>query len=298
MRLFVDRVSPLVSLIFLAGCGGGGGTRAELAPPLPQSGPGADYPVVLGPAFTIEGVTYTPADKLNHDEVGYAVAGAEGGERVSLAHRTLPLPSYVEVTALESGRTIVARTERRGPMNGTALVELSPGAAAQLGVDPNGRAAVRVRRVNPPEIERAMLRRGGQVPNRMDTPKSLIAVLKRKLEGGGVAAPVAAPAPTTLAAIEAAGPRRPMPPVRTTETAAPAPPAPGGAPSGARVQVGAFANKSNAEATAAKVGGTVQQSGRLWLVRMGPFVARTEVAAALAKARGAGYSDARIQRVN
>ncbi len=81
---------------------------------------------------------------------------------------------------------------------------------------------------------------------------------------------------------------------------APAPVATAPAPARGRsvVQVGAFANKANAEATAAKVGGTVSQVGRLWRVRMGPYAGQAEAAAALAKAKGAGYSDARIQRAD
>jgi cell division protein FtsN len=65
---------------------------------------------------------------------------------------------------------------------------------------------------------------------------------------------------------------------------------------GSVVQVGAFSSKANAEASAAKVGGHVSPAGRLWRVRMGPYAAPREAAAALAKAKGAGYSDARIQR--
>lgn len=296
MRLPVDRALPLFALIFLAGCGGGG-SHAALAPLPPSTGPGADYPVVLGAPFTIDGVTYTPADKLNYDQVGDAVATTEGGEGTSLAHRTLPLPSYVEVTSLETGRTILVRAERRGPMSGSALAELSPAAAAQLGIDPAGRAPVRVRRVNPPEIERAMLRSGGPVPPRMNTPNSLLAVLKRKLDGGAPA-PLAAPPAVILALPSAQPPRQPLrAPLVVAAAPAPAPvlQTTGGT---TLVQVGAFASKGNAEATAAKVGGKLERSGSLWLVRMGPYVARADVAAALAKARGAGYSDARIQRAD
>lgn len=294
MRLPVDRGLPLVALIFLAGCGSGGKHLAAV-PPVPTTGPGADFPVVLGPAFTIDGVTYTPADRLNYDQVGYAVAGAEGGEGVSLAHRTLPLPSYVEVTSLDTGRTILVRAERRGPMSGTALVEFSPGAATQLGIDPAERSPVRVRRVNPPEIERAALRRGGQVPNRMDTPKSLVAVLKRKLDGPAAVPPVVAP--DVVAATQAAKPPSGEAGSRTPKAATQIL-VTGTSRGTSLVQVGAFASKANAEATAARVGGKLERSGQLWLVRMGPYLARTEVAAALAKARSAGYSDARIQRAD
>jgi len=177
----------------------------------PISGPAADYPMVLGDPFVVDGVTYTPTDRLNYDAVGYAVPDAEGGGGISGAHRTAPLPSYVEVTALDSGRTILVRLERRGPMQGDGLVALSPGAMAQLGLT-GTHAPVRVRRVNPPEVERALLRSGQQAPARMDTPPGLLAALKRKL---GILPPVD-PRPETLAAALAGG--------------APVPPAPAPAP--------------------------------------------------------------------
>jgi rare lipoprotein A len=291
MRLPVDRGLPLAALILLAGCGGSG-SRAELAPAPPTKGPGADYPVVLGPPFTIDGVTYTPVDRLNYDEVGYAVASGEG-EGVTLAHRTLPLPSYIEVTSLDTGRTILVRAERRGPMSGDALVELSPGAAAQLGMNPARQSPVRVRRVNPPEIERAALRRGEQAPPRMDTPKSLLGVLLRRLDRPS-ALPSAAPdEPAEL------GSSAMIPSSSSQKTTDQAAPASRQAPTGSHlVQVGAFAVKANAEATAARVGGRIEKSGILWLVRMGPYEARSDLSEALAKARDAGYSDARIQRVD
>jgi rare lipoprotein A len=171
----------------------------------PISGPAADYPMVLGDPFVVDGVTYTPTDRLNYDAVGYAVPDAEGGGGISGAHRTAPLPSYVEVTALDSGRTILVRLERRGPMQGDGLVALSRGAMAQLGLT-GTHAPVRVRRVNPPEVERALLRSGQQAPARMDTPPGLLAALKRKL---GILPPVD-PRPETLAAALAGG--APVPP--------------------------------------------------------------------------------------
>ena len=72
------------------------------------------------------------------------------------------------------------RLEQRGPMDSPDLIALSPGAAAQLGLG-SGKSPVRVRRVNPPETERALLRAGQEAPPRMSTPKPLLAVLQRKL---------------------------------------------------------------------------------------------------------------------
>lgn len=261
--------------------------------------------MVLGAPFTVDGVTYTPEDKLNYDQVGQAVVGA--GEGVTIAHRTLPLPSYAEVTSLESGRTVLVRVTRRGPMEGKAIVELSPAAAAQLGV--SAVTPIRIRRVNPPETERAALRSGGQAPLRMDTPISLVNVLRRKLDPSlaalplpgapaappvEVSAPVAKPAPAPqVAAVHVA--EHPAPPTKPAPKPAPvaAKPQPG-----LLVQVGAFSTAERGGTAARKVGGQVSPAGKFYRVRMGPFSSRGEADAALAKAKGAGYSDARIQRAD
>ena len=148
MRFRADHVLPLAALTLLTACGGGGGTRVEAASqgPAASYGPAADYPVVLGAPFTVDGVTYTPEDKMNYDAVGFAGFGSEGGATITAGHRTLALPSYVEVTALDTGKTILVRVERRGPMSGKDLIELSPGAAAQLGVTGLYHSPIRVRR--------------------------------------------------------------------------------------------------------------------------------------------------------
>ncbi|MDE2406163.1 MAG: SPOR domain-containing protein [Sphingomonadales bacterium] len=294
----------------------------------PANGPAADYPVVLGGAYSAGGTVFTPVDTMNFDAVGYASVAAGAGGLVSAAHHTLPVPSYVEVTSLESGRTILVRIDRRGPMESANLIELSAAAAAQLGVGDH--AAVRVRRVNPPEQERALLRGGAQAPERLATPRPLLAVLGRKLApndtvslarsaGPGdpgatsaatppAAAPVAPPGPIKPAAggfdaqfadIAAAAAR---PPVRKgPEKPAPRPVpkpasvAPAAVPGGLVVQAGAFAVKANADQAAARLGATAQGVGKLWRVRMGPYANRAQAEAALAKAHAAGYSGARIQ---
>lgn len=309
MRLPVKPVLPLAALIFVAACGGGGDFAP--APTPPKNGPAADYPMVVGDPFTVDGTTYTPADKLNSDEVGYASIGEAGGTGISAAHKTLPLPSYVEVTALDSGKTILVRLERRGPLSNDYLVELSPGAAAQLGIVGTVKPPVRVRRVNPPELERALLRAGGEAPARMDMPIGLRGVLLRKL-GVPVAPPSPTPSPTPLALPSAA--TTPAPAATPTPEPAPQPeppkPAPAPAPKPATaapkpaasgqfsVQVATFSTEANAQKAAGKLGGRVVRGGKFWLTRLGPFGTRGEAQAALAKARAAGYSDARIQRAD
>lgn len=184
--------------------GGSAAYATDRNPPmaLPANGPQADYPVTIGGAYEIEGTTYRPADVLNYDEVGYATAGDGAG--ITGAHHTLPVPSYVEVTSLETGRTILLRLERRGPMASRHLVALSPAAMAQLGAVAD--TPVRVRRVNPPEAQRALLRAGEEAPLRMDTPRGLVEVLRRRLpaEGSVSLASAATPAPVVETAPPAA----------------------------------------------------------------------------------------------
>ena len=309
MRLPVNRASALTLAALLSACGHGPGDSSALAsaPMVPKAnGPSADYPVVIGQPYTVDGVIYTPEDKLNFDQVGYAAVGA--GEGVTIAHRTLPLPSYAEVTSLETGRTILVRVTERGPMAGSSLIALSPAAAAQLGAATD-RTAIRIRRVNPPEQERAALRSGGQAAARMNTPISLVNVLRRKLDAGLAAiaipgtaasvmmpAPPPAPAPATVIAAKlppkiAVAPVKPV--IAITKPAA-NPPQKGALV----VQIGAFGTSARGSEAALKVGGKVSPSGKLFRVRMGPFSARGEAEAALAKAKHAGYSDARIQRAD
>ncbi|WP_294189313.1 septal ring lytic transglycosylase RlpA family protein [uncultured Sphingomonas sp.] len=132
----------------------------------------SDWPVKIGRPYSVRGVTYVPAAAPGYEAVGYASwYGSESGNRtangeryrarwVSGAHTTLPLPSYVEVTALTTGRTILVRVNDRGPFSSTRVIDLSRGAARVLGVEQAGRVAVHVRLVDPPERDRARLRRG------------------------------------------------------------------------------------------------------------------------------------------
>ena len=83
MRLPGDRpLGRILSLILAAACAGYGSyaaARSESPSPPPATGPAADYPVVIGNPYTAGGVSFTPEDKLNYDEVGYAAIDAKGG---------------------------------------------------------------------------------------------------------------------------------------------------------------------------------------------------------------------------
>ncbi len=67
---------------------------------------------------------------------------------ISAAHKSLPLPSYIHVTNLENGRTLVVRVNDRGPFVGDRLLALSYGAAARLGLVENGVVRVKIELIN------------------------------------------------------------------------------------------------------------------------------------------------------
>jgi len=69
--------------------------------------------------------------------------------RMTAAHRTLPLPTYVRVTNLDNGRSAVVKVNDRGPFRDNRLIDLSYAAAVRLGVVKTGTAHVRVRALTP-----------------------------------------------------------------------------------------------------------------------------------------------------
>ena len=64
---------------------------------------------------------------------------------MTAAHKTLPLPSYVEVRNLDNGKRVVVRVNDRGPFHEDRIIDLSYTAAWKLGVLKNGTAPVEIR---------------------------------------------------------------------------------------------------------------------------------------------------------
>ena len=158
----------------------------------------SDEPVMIGAPYSVGKVTYTPEDAPNYDAVGYAgwygeelqgnkTANGETfvPEAITAAHQTLPLPSYVEVTALDSGRTILVRINDRGPFSRGRIIDLSRGAAEELGIRGQGHAAVRVRAVDPSEKDRKKLRKGKPAEGRPRVGADELAVLRARLAASG-----------------------------------------------------------------------------------------------------------------
>lgn len=69
--------------------------------------------------------------------------------KMTAAHKTLPIPSYVKVTDLNNGKSVVVRVNDRGPFHNNRIIDLSYAAAARLGMLKQGSTRVRVRLLTP-----------------------------------------------------------------------------------------------------------------------------------------------------
>lgn len=112
----------------------------------------------VGQPYTMGGRWYVPREEPGYERTGLASwYGADfhgrktaNGEiydmnALTAAHPTLPMPSYVYVTNLANGRTILVRVNDRGPYVADRLIDLSARAARLLGTSERGVAQVRVR---------------------------------------------------------------------------------------------------------------------------------------------------------
>lgn len=110
--------------------------------------------------YEINGKMYYPQDHFDYEEDGLASwygPGFDGQPKscggrynmhgLSAAHKTLPIPSVVEVTNIENGKKIKLVVDDRGPFVDARIIDLSKGAAHALDVHHRGLAKVRVRAI-------------------------------------------------------------------------------------------------------------------------------------------------------
>ena len=69
--------------------------------------------------------------------------------KVSAAHKSLPIPSFLRVTNLDNNRSLVVRVNDRGPFHGDRVVDLSYAAALKLGYADRGTARVQLEAIIP-----------------------------------------------------------------------------------------------------------------------------------------------------
>nr|WP_320165836.1 septal ring lytic transglycosylase RlpA family protein [uncultured Methylophaga sp.] len=70
--------------------------------------------------------------------------------KMTAAHKTLPLPTYVEVTNLENGKKAIVKVNDRGPFHENRVIDLSYSAATKLGIIAKGTGLVEVRALTTP----------------------------------------------------------------------------------------------------------------------------------------------------
>ena len=234
----------------------------------------------VGAPYQADGVWFVPADQPRYNETGLAmpysaardgVATAAGeafdANAISAAHATLPLPSMVEVTNLETGQTLRIRLNDRGATKPGRVIDLSPAAAQALGVPVTG-AKVRVR-----YIGRAPLDRNAAAPAQIAAAAPAV----RAVRMASAKPAQRAPAPQTMTVADAdAG--------------------------GYGIQAGAFADRNNAE----KVALTLSAAGRtairpldrdgqrLYRVVVGQWRDPAAASSALPRVVGLGFAGARI----
>lgn len=68
---------------------------------------------------------------------------------MTAAHKTLPIPSYAEVTNLANNKTVVVRINDRGPYVGNRVLDLSYAAAKKLGIQGGGTGKVEIKTISP-----------------------------------------------------------------------------------------------------------------------------------------------------
>ena len=69
---------------------------------------------------------------------------------MTAAHRSLPLNCFIRVTNKNNGKSVVVKVNDRGPFHGNRVLDLSYGAAKQLGITNAGTAHVNIERVDGP----------------------------------------------------------------------------------------------------------------------------------------------------
>jgi rare lipoprotein A len=156
MKRIASLIAALCAAVVLASCAG----QAPYGAP-------AGAPAAPAQALITAPVPASSAAKdLVYRETGTAVwYGAElhgrrtaSGETfdrngISAGHRTLPLGTVIRVTNLDNSTSIRVTITDRGPFVRTQMLELSLGAAKELGFVPQGTARVTIETVDPVRVD-------------------------------------------------------------------------------------------------------------------------------------------------
>lgn len=282
---------------------------------VPQTG---SYKV--GKPYQIANVWYYPREDYAYEETGIASWYGPGfhgkltanGEiydqnAMTAAHRTLQMPSLVEVTNLENGRSVRVRVNDRGPYAHGRIIDLSKRAADLLGFANQGTAKVRVRIIEMESRQLAMLASGGTAGAASAPPAMPVEnVAVEALPPPGGSAP-AAMRTAALAPPPTLGTQRDIEPLRLRTGTLAATPEPVVTQMPVHrtqifVQAGAFTQVANAVRLRARLAslGNVHISKALlgadafYRVRLGPVANVAEADRVLEMLLANGFNDARV----
>ncbi len=170
----IARVALLLAVgLLLAACSGTGPLYSL------GSGPRIPHPTYkVGTPYTVKGVTYYPHIDYAYDQTGLAswygdvfdgqyTANGEVFDlnQITAAHKTLPLPSIVEVINLQNNRALRVRVNDRGPFVDGRIIDVSRRVAQLLGFERSGTAMVRVRILKDESLQAAAAAMQGIVSN-------------------------------------------------------------------------------------------------------------------------------------
>jgi rare lipoprotein A len=287
----------------------------KLRAPAPETQPDrGTYKV--GQPYQVDGVWYYPKPDYAYRETGIAswygpgfhgrlTANGEVYDQSSLtaAHRTLPMPSMVQITNLENGRSIKVRINDRGPFKNGRIIDLSKRAADLLGFSHNGTARVLVEIVEDESRRLASAALDDDVAASAPEPAPVQPVIVESLPGVPSPTQASTPAASQTAAI--------LPPRQTVavqRAALPIPETDGAVstlpvrPTNIFVQAGSFTRVDNAVRLRARlsqlgnvqVAETIVEDQRYFRVRIGPMATVEEADDLLAILLGNGHPDARV----
>jgi rare lipoprotein A len=278
----------------------------------------------VGKPYQVAGRWFTPHEDSDYDKKGTASWYGEAfnrrktsnGEwfdmtRLTAAHPTLPLPSYVKVTNLENGREVVVRVNDRGPFVGTRIIDLSKRTAEVLDFKHKGKAPVRVQYIGPAPLNdngSHLMAMNEELDSGTSMHKMIARADRRKSKQPDDDVQVAevkpkkkAPAPPPPEPEYETAAYEPEPPVKTAEY--------GQEPAPELevtyfVQLGSFSDEGNAVRARDSFASVwpVQfielsgAAGPVYRVRLGPISTTADAETALIDAQAAGYGDARLIR--
>ena len=283
----------------LAACGSHGGGANNVA------APNANGFYKIGQPYQIDGKWYYPAVNWSYEETGVASwygpdfdgKYTANGERYDMnaltaAHRTLPMPSIVEVTNLDNGRSIQLRVNDRGPYARDRILDVSRRAAQLLGFANAGTTHVRVQLLQQPTLQAELLAQRNGGPE-VEPPTQLAAAEPVATVNAQALAPPAGAVQPSSAADASSAPPRPAPRAATSHLALVTPAEAAttktqavvtAAKSRMYIQAGAFSSRANAETLKAKLTqfGTVNidtaqvHGANVYRVRIGPIATPSE----------------------